>query len=282
MPGTDGLLAFVRNGDIYAATAAGQNAHRLTAYGGGAANPKWSSDGTRIAFERAGAIWTMTANGGSVVKRANGHAASWSPDDQFLAYETTTVACPHGAVLTKNLRTGATRQLVCAFQSPVLSLGRTTSWSPDGQRIIYNQAIPAPSGCQWCLDETDLNEVTVATKAVRSLPIQQPTLYCDTWAEKTLDPDYAPLRDNYVFTSDIPDCKTTAVWVFNRAGTYRKKLSRADVGVAYPVFSPDNKYVYYTASAGSTTVVRRVTLTATPPPPITVLQNATQPDVQPL
>jgi Tol biopolymer transport system component len=85
-PGGNGRIAFNRGGDIYTVTARGTGLRRLTAYGGGARTPKWSADGKRIAYVYQGFIYTMRANGTHKVKRWAGTAPSWSPNGKKIAY----------------------------------------------------------------------------------------------------------------------------------------------------------------------------------------------------
>jgi Tol biopolymer transport system component len=61
-PGQDGRIAFVRAGGIYSAKPDGSGVVRLTATSGDS-QPVWSPDGRRIAFVRNNQIWTMNANG---------------------------------------------------------------------------------------------------------------------------------------------------------------------------------------------------------------------------
>jgi hypothetical protein len=63
--------------EIVVAKASGKNGHRLTGKGG--SEPSWSPDGALIAFERAGYVWTMTADGHSARRLTKGTQPAWQP-----------------------------------------------------------------------------------------------------------------------------------------------------------------------------------------------------------
>lgn len=63
--------------EVVVAEASGKSAHRLTQLGG--SEPSWSPDGTTIAFERAGYIWTMTADGHLAQRITKGTQPAWQP-----------------------------------------------------------------------------------------------------------------------------------------------------------------------------------------------------------
>jgi Tol biopolymer transport system component len=61
--------------EIVTAKASGKSGHRLTRLGG--SEPAWSPDGKLIAFERAGYIWTMTADGHRARRITKGTQPAW-------------------------------------------------------------------------------------------------------------------------------------------------------------------------------------------------------------
>jgi Tol biopolymer transport system component len=277
-PGANGLLAFVRSGNVFTASATGAGVRQLTK-GGGFALPRWSPNGKLIAYQKGGAVWTMNANGTGQTKRFTGHAASWSPDGTQLAYESTSSTCNEGRVSIGTLATHSSTQIDCLKNSDgPASLGRTTSWSPDGQRVLYDIAWPADPACDWCYDQTSLREYYLSTHTSQDLDINPPNEICEA-AENTLDPDYAPSRDNVVISSDIPDCLYGGIWVLNRTYTYRKMIA---AGGSFPVFAPDNAYVYFSEGTGTKANVQRVALGPGSSVPTVVVRNGTQPDLQPL
>src|SRR5206468_5316007 len=68
-------VAYVRSGDVY--VAAGSTVRRLTTDGTNA-RPRWSPDGTRLAYLHAGGVWVMDDDGGHKQRAAPGTGApSW-------------------------------------------------------------------------------------------------------------------------------------------------------------------------------------------------------------
>ena len=63
--------------EIVVAKASGKSGHRLTQLGGSA--PSWSPDGTMIAFERDGYVWAMTADGHNATRLTKGTQPAWQP-----------------------------------------------------------------------------------------------------------------------------------------------------------------------------------------------------------
>ena len=79
------LVAYVRSGDVYVSKGATET--RLTT-DGGYSRPRWSPNGTQLAFVKAGQLWTMKADGSAKRRLTTRHAAgaSWSPDSASIAF----------------------------------------------------------------------------------------------------------------------------------------------------------------------------------------------------
>ena len=79
------LVAFVRAGDVFVSK--GATERRLTS-GGGHARPRWSPDGSRIAYLRDGYLWVMNADGSGKrrVTSYPAHGPSWTRDGRAIAF----------------------------------------------------------------------------------------------------------------------------------------------------------------------------------------------------
>ena len=127
----DGQLVFERpvpddhEGDLFIANADGTGERHLTA----GASPRWSPDGSRIAFTRDGQIFVVNEDGSGVQRVALGNGLAWSPDGTRLA-----VASGDGVSF---FGVDGTR----AGRLPRLSgYLKDLDWSPDGSRIAFAES----------------------------------------------------------------------------------------------------------------------------------------------
>jgi hypothetical protein len=168
--GADGRIAFVRAGNIFTMNpvhpAAG--AVRLTT-DGHASGPRWSPDGTRIAYIDNGNLWVMKANGGG--KKRLTHAApritdsrpSWSPNGAYLAFVQTQRGHTHGFLARYNLARHNVRFFTTTLNSvlqkvPALPAPVAWTWTPvssagNGSFIAFEGAAAAcPFPHHYCLN----------------------------------------------------------------------------------------------------------------------------------
>ena len=92
-------------------------------------NPRWSPDGSQIAFEANGGVYVVPATGGApkLLVRATTPAGnvSWSPDGRRVAY------ADLQGLWIRDAAGGAPTQLVRG------SLIHSVAWSPDGRKVAY-------------------------------------------------------------------------------------------------------------------------------------------------
>ncbi|GAA3449422.1 hypothetical protein [Dactylosporangium matsuzakiense] len=157
----DETVAYVRAGVIYRST--GGTEVRLTATDGNA-RPRYSPDGTRLAYLHGGTVWVMGANGENQHQVSNRPAggASWSPDGRWIAFAA--LSCTGGPGVFRVAADGTTgdeplfpqscRDQAAPAVAPVESAPAGTdtpaagladrlrtddavAWSPDGTQIAF-------------------------------------------------------------------------------------------------------------------------------------------------
>ena len=88
--GTNGKIAFYREGDVWVMNPNGTGATKLTTNYNAEDNPAISPDGSRIAYEFLRAIWIMNADGSGQRALTDGDPEdgdpAWSPDDTRLVF----------------------------------------------------------------------------------------------------------------------------------------------------------------------------------------------------
>ena len=91
-------------------------------------SPRWSPDGTRIGFQRDGAIMTMRLRDHRLRRVGWGYWLAWSPDSRKIAYTSQDALWLMNADGSQRHRVGA-------------PYSATPTWSADGKWIVYTSGI---------------------------------------------------------------------------------------------------------------------------------------------
>jgi WD40 repeat protein len=148
-PGSDGLIAFVRGGNIWTIAPTGTGLTRLTSDGHDS-GPRWSPSGDQLAFLRRGNLWLMNANGTgrhqitTASPRYTDARPSWSPNGHYLAFVRTQRGHSSGYLTRYALATGR----FVTFSTPYMSERPTT-------RQVKVTALAAPVAWAWAANGTD-------------------------------------------------------------------------------------------------------------------------------
>ena len=172
-------IAFVSNRDgnpdIYVMNADGSQVIRLTDDPAVDYHPAWSPQGSGILFDSdrenmMGDIWVMSHTGADQVRlQENGRAPAWSPDGSQLAAIFRFGSFVHVGLMPID---GS------SDPQPLVSLDANMfpDWSPDGQRIAFENVI-GPDGAQIMVvnkDGTNLNTLTPDSGQVNLHPSWSP------------------------------------------------------------------------------------------------------------
>ena len=147
----DAKIVFCVDGDIFVMNDDGSRKHRLTHNTTATERyPRWSPDGTKIAFTRymdrtkrqtTGELFIMNADGTDPQRLTHNNVLdntpSWSPDGTQIAFSSSRSGV--WEVFVIELATRAVTQLTDALSS-------TPDWSPDGTQIAFERFIKIPNG----------------------------------------------------------------------------------------------------------------------------------------
>ncbi len=139
-PGADGLIAFVRDGNIVTIDPTTHPATQKTlTTGGHASGPRWSPNGEDIAYVDDGNLWIMNANGSHKKRLTDSAPAytdsrpSWSPNGRYLAFVRTKRGQRYGYLARYS------------FSSRTMNTFTTTV----NGKLISVPALPAPVAWTW-------------------------------------------------------------------------------------------------------------------------------------
>lgn len=135
---------------IYTANVDGSNVQQLTsAERGTDVSPRWSPDGTQIAYSGAGNIIVMNADGSDKQTvfeampqssrepcRVSATVGDWSPDGTNVLYYSTIISGDGNMFWVCSLDL-ATSEIEILVSEPLGALHAEPHWSPDGTKIAY-------------------------------------------------------------------------------------------------------------------------------------------------
>jgi hypothetical protein len=300
--GTDGLIAFVRHGNIYTinpeSATPSTTIVRLTR-GGHNSGPRWSPNGRKLAFLDSGNLWIMNANGSHKTRITDAAPAfsdarpTWSPNGRYLAFVRTAHGAGHGyltrydTVLHKfatfsmpyHSEQPTRRQIkVTALPAPVAwAWARNATGVTFGSFIIFEGATaPACPGTSYCLDalgygaQPDVRNGFPSAENTTAKPIRQ------------LDPDWYPNNPLFSVNALTTQEKCVAGHCAHQGINLTIGSAPTLAGGYQAVYSPSGAFVAYVKNLRGTPTIIIIPLPGLVPLPSRVLTIGTEPDWQPL
>ena len=136
-PGQIGRIAFELDGSIVSINADGSDAVHLTT-GTTAHGPRWSPDGTLIAYYQNGDIWAMRANGSGKHRITSGSASDinpdWSPNGGKIVFSRTSNGTNAGRSLYVVAATGGRARLLTGHND---GCAVDPTWAATNRYVVY-------------------------------------------------------------------------------------------------------------------------------------------------
>ena len=213
---------------IYVMDADGANLRQLSGDEGGT-SPRWSRDGSRIAFSRAGSIFVMNVDGSgeavvmeaqmeaeAAACRAGSFPGGWSADDDAIVYYSASLTRGTGQVCTVRADGSGIEMIVGDDENYYVE----PVWSPDGSSIVY-RSVQGGVHDIWTVD-LESGERTNVT------------------ADPDLDvePDWSPDGQRIVFASLRPEAPNFDIFTMRKDGSDVRRLTDDEAKDAYPVWTP--------------------------------------------
>src|SRR5215469_834945 len=206
--GSDGRIAFVRHANIFSIKPDGTGLRKLT-HRGHASGPRWSPNGTRLAFIDRGDLWIMNANGSKkrritdAAPRYTDGRPTWSPNGRYLAFVKTFRHRAFGFLTRYDTVTGRFASFTAQFKGRQIRVaalaGTAAAWQlainaggqAFGSFLIYEGVGRLCIGFRFCLNALGFG---MQSQFRNGFPSAESDHSAPT---RLTDPDWFPIRPHF-------------------------------------------------------------------------------------
>ena len=236
VPGRNGKIVFTsyRDGgspEIYTMEADGSNVQRLTNNPGFDLSPKWSPDGSRIAFvsirDNNVGIYVMNADGSNQTRLTNNpggdESPEWSPDGTRIVFTSNRGGDNRDIYVINADGSNQTR----LTNSP--GIDGSPRWSPDGTRIVFHRISSSVPGDIYVMNADGSNQRQLINSG-----------YSPRWSPDSSRIAFQSYRHG-----------NSEIYVINADGSNQTRLTNNPEDDESPEWSPDGTRIVFQSTRGN-------------------------------
>ena len=258
-PGSNGLIAFERAGNIFSVTTDSAHTVSSSPLVVGAIDPSWSPSGLKLAFSQAGSIKVLTIGGGTTAALDTGTAPTWSPDGTMLAYERA------GDIWVISSAGGTPRQL----STSGTGTDDDPTWSADAVDIAFTRTPSGGNADIYLMDAP-------TTPADTSGGLNQAAL--TTASSNETQPSFEVNGNRVAYSSDRIAVAQRQIYTISIFGGTETRVTTSSTDDSSPAYSPNGTLIAF-ARAGAG--IYTTGITGTGETAITAGLSDANPDWQP-
>jgi len=290
--GSDGRIAFVRDGNIFSIKSNGAALAQLT-HLGHASGPRWSPTGTELAFIYRGNLWIMKANGShkrqitDQAPRFTDGRPTWSPNGRYLAFVDTFRHRSYGfltrydtvthrfASFTDKINGHLINVAVLASSAVAWQCAIDATGEAFGSFIIYEGTGQQCLGELYCLNALGFAHQSQYRNGFPSAEFLHST------PTRLTDPDWFPIRPRFG-TDVLTTVENCAVMPCTHSGLALQIGSPTVLPGAYEgVYAPIGDHIAYVKNVRGTPSIFTLRIVRFAGAKPVFLTKGTEPDWQP-